>query len=143
MITLELYRDPSTDQGTKSGLYLDDDEVCSMLELPWLENERGISCIPPGRYEVAYMKESASGKYKDVYHVKDVPGRTGILIHMGNWAGDISLGLKSDTDGCLLPCMSFKTDDNGQLMGLDSKTALQTLHEVTGRKGFVLEVYGV
>lgn len=143
MITLELYRENSTDMGTKGELMHGDKEVCKMLELPWLENERSVSCIPPGRYEVDYLARSASGKYKDVYHVRSVPGRTGILIHKGNWAGNEALGFKTDSDGCLLPCMGFTVDDNRQAIGYDSKTALQSLHDITKRNGFILEIYGV
>ena len=129
--------------GTKSDVMHGDKEVCKMLELPWLENKRGISCIPPGRYEVDYLPRSARGKYKDVYHVRSVPGRSGILLHLGNWAGNEALGFKTDSDGCLLPCMGYTVDNKRQVIGYDSKTALQTLHDVTGRKNFILEIYGV
>jgi hypothetical protein len=143
VITLELYRENSKETGTKGTLMLGDKEICSMFELPWLENAKGKSCIPPGRYEVTYLKRSASGKYKDVYHVQNVPGRTGILIHLGNWAGDTDKGFKSDTDGCLLPASGFTVDENRQLMGYDSKSALQAIHDATKRDGFILEIYGL
>ncbi len=141
-LKLELYRENSKDDGTISALLNGDDEVCRLLELPWRENEQSISCIPPARYWVDYLAESASGHYKDVYHITGVPGRSGILIHKGNYAGDESLGFMSDSAGCLLPCVSIGKSFN-QTMGQDSKTALQRLHEVTGRKGFWLEVWGI
>jgi hypothetical protein len=150
MKTLELYRERTSDMGTKGELYNGDKLVCKMLELPWRDNAKNISCIPPGRYEVDYLPESASGRYNSVYLVNDamqlvqqVVSRDGILIHMGNWAGDEALGYKSNSDGCLLPCMGFTVDSDRQLMGYDSKTALQCIHEATNRQSFILQVWGV
>lgn len=31
-----------------------------------------------------------------------VEGRTSILIHSGNWAGDVSKGYKTNVEGCIL-----------------------------------------
>src|SRR3990167_3887920 len=47
--------------------------------------------IPAGTYQcVPY----SGTKYKNVYHVQDVPGRSAILIHWGN--------TEKDTEGCIL-----------------------------------------
>lgn len=150
MQTLELYREKSTDMGTKGDLYAGDKFICHTLEPPWRDNAKNVSCIPPGRYEVEYLRKSASGKYRDVYHIKDamahvsaIVSRDGVLVHMGNWAGDVSMGYKSDSEACVLPCMGFTVDDTRQVMGYDSKTALQAIHEAVGRDSFILEVYGV
>lgn len=64
------------------------------LEPPWRDNERDISCIPQGKYRLAPYN---SAKYPDVWEVKDVPGRTAILFHIGNYL--------KDTRGCILPGM--------------------------------------
>ena len=60
---------------------------CKTLELPWLENQRSISCIPTGTYECV---KRISDKYRLSYHVKSpgkdqVKGRDWILIHPGNY----------------------------------------------------------
>lgn len=73
--------------------------TCHCIELPWRNNQRRISCIPAGEYIVKIRK---SPKYGDIYHVKNVTGRSYILIHSGNYAGDVSKGLKSHSMGCLL-----------------------------------------
>lgn len=90
-------------------------------------NERGTDCIPAGTY-VCEVVESA--KFKAVggrgYHVTDVPGRTGILIHPGNWCGDKSKGLKSDVEGCILLGMSIGYMD-GQRAVTDSRAAVRAL----------------
>lgn len=65
---------------------------CFTLELPWRENQRRISCIPAGTYNVIKHK---SKKFGDSFWVLNVPGRSEILWHYGNY--------KNDTLGCILP----------------------------------------
>jgi hypothetical protein len=74
------------------------DLVCA--ELPWRDNRTSKSCIPPGTYACSI---ETSPTYGVCPHVHDVPGRTAILIHPGNWAGDVDAGLHSDSEGCILP----------------------------------------
>lgn len=86
------------DQGTE-GFLLTRGFHCRVLELPWRNNQKSISCIPAGEYYVVLRK---SPKYGRIYWVTKVPNRSWILKHSGNWAGDISLGFKSHTMGCIL-----------------------------------------
>jgi hypothetical protein len=73
------------------------------IEPPWRNNETNISCIPLGRYRANFMPRSSSGKYRNVWHIQDVPGRTGVLIHSGNTVahtlGCIILGTRSGVLG--------------------------------------------
>jgi hypothetical protein len=78
---------------------------CVCLELPWINNQHDISCIPSGTYPV--IKYSYEG-HPDVFWIQNVPNRQGIMIHIGNFAS----GMKVDTKGCLLPGMNF-VDING------------------------------
>lgn len=87
-----------SDQGTE-GLLLAGDFNCKTLELPWRDNQRQISCIPSGEYDVEMR---LSNKYGRIYWVRKVPNRTYILIHSGNYAGDKEQGLKSHVMGCIL-----------------------------------------
>lgn len=138
---LRLIRVLGDDEGTLGLglLYHGAQQVCLIGELPWRGNRPNLSCIPPGRYRVAYLARSASGKYRDVYHVLDVPGRSGILIHAGNLTGDRERGLRTDSYGCLLPGRRVGRL-GGQRAVLASRGAMQDLHAVTGRQGFTLEV---
>jgi len=86
------------DQGTR-GILFADSFSCHTLELPWRENQRNISCIPAGEYKVRLR---ISPKYGQVYHVKEVPNRSYILIHSGNVAGDTTLGYRTNVNGCIL-----------------------------------------
>lgn len=66
--------------------------ACWVLELPWLGNQRNISCIPEGEYStVHHTRPSGRG---EALLVENVPGRSGILFHAGN--------VPSDTRGCPL-----------------------------------------
>lgn len=62
------------------------------MELDWEENKFQNSCIPPGIYPV---EKRYSPKYGNHFHVKDVPNRDMILIHIGNYHSDLL--------GCIAP----------------------------------------
>lgn len=70
-------------------------EACS-AELAWRDNQRCISCIPAGTYKCV---RRYSEKYDEHWILEDVPGRSLILIHHGNYAGG---GNACDTKGCIL-----------------------------------------
>lgn len=63
------------------------DLVLNTLELPWRKNAVNISRIPPGIYDCGLAHHGRIA-------VKDVPGREGIQIHIGN--------KPSETHGCIL-----------------------------------------
>jgi hypothetical protein len=56
------------------------------LELPNRDNRRRISCIPEGEYIAVKHR---SPKYKKCFWIQDVPNRSEILIHKGNYYFDI------------------------------------------------------
>lgn len=145
MQTLILKRTTTSAAGTVGYLYRGRIPVCYTLELPWRDNAPGLSCIPEGGYRVEYLPRSASGKYHDVYHVTDVPGRSGILIHTGNFAGVRDMGMRCDVLGCILPGRRIgmlPVIGGQQLAVIDSRGALRDLHLVVGRQPFHLEVIG-
>lgn len=86
------------DQGTR-GILFADSFHCQTIELPWRDNKPNISCIPAGEYKVNIR---VSPKYGQVYHITEVPGRSYILIHAGNYAGDREKGFKTNVAGCVL-----------------------------------------
>ena len=57
------------------------------LELPWRQNQRGISCIPLGVYPLRRARYHA-GDY-DCWEICEVYGRDEIKIHVGNTIDDI------------------------------------------------------
>lgn len=94
---------------------------CKGIELPWINNERLLSCIPEGYYNVTKRN---SVRYDDHFHLLDVPARDLILIHHGNFAG----GRKVDTKGCILVGSSIK-DINGDNIP-DVTNSVKTMEEL-------------
>jgi len=98
------------------------------LENPWLDNRPWVSCIPADTYVV----EKYDGfKFKDVFKVRGVPNRSGILFHKGNYehqtTGCILLGLKS---GIL----------NDKPAVMHSGDAMDYFRKLMGRKAFTLTI---
>lgn len=118
-----LQRSPSTDEGTFGVLTLECGWTCHTLELPWRDNQRRLSSIPAGAYHAA---DHVSPRFGRTYWIREVPGRSEILIHAGNLAGDKSKGYRSDSDGCIL-VGSRRGVLQRQAAVLDSKTALREL----------------
>lgn len=77
-------------------LSTDDFPLCVTLELPWLNNTVGDSCIPVGTY---HCVPHDSPDHPNVWEVTNVPGRSEILIHNGNYL--------KDTEGCILVALQF------------------------------------
>jgi hypothetical protein len=106
-------------------------QILYLLENPWIDNEKRISAIPEGEYFCKYLRESPSGKWKDVYHVTRVPDRAAIYIHTGN---DVE-----DTAGCPLIGLSYGYA-NRRLRVLRSREGMKKLHRVVQRRPFLLTI---
>jgi hypothetical protein len=105
---------------------------CCTLELPWKNNERKVSCIPAGGYVVGFRKATPHFKYPH-YHVRDVEGRSGILIHRGNYTSDI--------EGCILVGTDWgDLNKDGKTDIKNSKIALDRLYEAIGEKEWLLSI---
>ena len=102
-INLLLIRDTFTEKSTIGELFLNGERMCDTLELPWMDNERRISCIPEGEYKVRLRtaRESASRDYLHLL-VQEVKDRQFILFHRGNSA--------SDSSGCILVGLGSQQD---------------------------------
>lgn len=94
-----IIRGPSTDEGTFGILSTDDGLLTvNTLELPWRDNAKGHSCIPTGVYKAIWHKSPSKGW---VYMLTGTEPRTDILVHAGNWAGDVDKGWQSQLLGCI------------------------------------------
>lgn len=113
---LTLRRVAQSSAGTFGVLLQNKTPLCLTCEDPWNDNKTGISCVPAGNYKcVPHMGE----KYKNVWRLEDVPGRSAILIHAGNTL--------EDTRGCILVGRSFAMFGNtpGVTNSKDALTYLQ------------------
>lgn len=125
---LELIRDRQDGQATLGRLFVDGRQLCFTLERPWLDNQRGVSCIPEGVYHGA-IQPSPHFK-RDLPELLDVPGRSQILIHVGNYV--------TDSQGCIL--VGLHRDDVNRTLS-NSRAAVElVLDALAGCDGFILEV---
>ena len=93
--------------GTNGDLYVDGVLRCHSIELPWVANEVGMSCIPEGTY---HLEKHVSEHLGNCLEVKNVPKRSAILIHPANNA-------KEELRGCIAPVTVL----TGEGLGLKSK----------------------
>lgn len=90
------------------------------LELPYRKNEKNISCIPTGYYEVI---KRVSEKYGECFQLQNVANRAGILIHTGNFY--------RDTKGCILLGSSVEfMNDYTKTHLLQSQQAMKKLNSL-------------
>lgn len=90
-------------KGTNGILSDGEQLVCSTIELPWKDNQRRISCIPEGKYELEKRYTAKRGWH---LKVKNVIGRSQILFHPANNA------LK-ELKGCIAPVMELTGPGKG------------------------------
>lgn len=126
---VSLVRLHERDGGTFGVLYLrgGNHRPVYTLELPWKDNARNVSRIPPGEYRCVPHGWSGGTKFKKTWRLEGVPGRTAILIHAGNTT--------QDTDGCILVGLGSMED-----MLLSSQDAMRYLREQIGENEFILDI---
>jgi hypothetical protein len=122
---IRLIRDDQDDVRTLGAMFDGEDRICETLELPWRDNQRGISCIPEGTYH-AVLEMSPKRRYK-VYWLTDVPGRIAVQIHVGNTTEDIR--------GCILLGM----ERHGDAL-FKSKPAFDMFMRRMGGNNFILTI---
>ena len=98
MTNVRLTRIAESDAGTE-GVLQAGEFICKTLELPWRGNVRARSCVPTGSY---LAKVVWSPRFGRVYGLFGTAPRSHILIHAGNYAGDIDKGLRTHVQGCIL-----------------------------------------
>ncbi len=142
LLTYTLKRWPSQDFGT-FGEWLDETNTQFMVcvERPWLNNQRNVSCIPPGpggditykcvRIQSAEQELETPGS-PDRFMITGVEGREDIEIHVGNFA--------RNSKGCICVGMSFGKLGLDQAV-LDSKDAFDMfMARMEGIDEFLLRI---
>ncbi len=129
--TLRLLRTSTGDDGTFGQLMAPADQdggevqIAHTAELPWRENLPFRSCVPAGTYLLARDFSPSKGRR---WHLLDVPERARCMIHVGNWAGDIEVGKRTDVTGCIAPGLELGVLDEQRCV-LNSKRALTRIEE--------------
>lgn len=117
------------DEGTLGSLWTEDGFQCFSLELPWRQNQNGISCIPAGSYQSWWgwspARKRMSYRLEKSKYVSCVPGRAGVLIHAGNFAGLKQDGWQQQVLGCILLGLTV-----GRIMNKHGVRQLAVLHSM-------------
>lgn len=125
-----LKREKSSKNQTLGFIQLENNKFHT-LELPDLNNLPNISCIPKGRYKVKWTFSPRFMKY--TYEIQDVPGRSGIRIHVANHYYQLN--------GCIaLGKGLLDINKDGTIDVTESKKAIQEFEDLMGRKEFILEI---
>lgn len=98
------------------------------LENPWIGNQPWVSCITKGMYDCQYHN---SPKYGKVFKVLDVPDRTDILFHPGNY--------ERNTKGCILLGMG-SSPMKGEPAIQNSRKAVEYFEYLIDGDKFVLNI---
>jgi len=102
---------------------------CFTLELPDKGNQKKISNIPVGRYNV---EKRVSQKYGYHFHILDVPNRDYILIHQGNYYTQI--------EGCVLVGDNLTDINKDNILDVTNSVAtMKKLNDLLPNK-FTLEI---
>lgn len=101
---------------THGKLYFGGKQICHTIELPWRVNQRFVSCIPEGKYELG---KRFSGRFGWHIEIRDVPGRNLILFHPANHA-------EEELKGCIAPVSEI----TGCGKGLKSRHAFEKLKAI-------------
>ena len=102
---------------------------CKTLELPWLQNQRDISCIPTGIYKCQKIQSPNLGHCIEIL---DVPNRELVRIHKGNFTSQIL--------GCILVGeMLVDFDGDGVTDVTNSKQTLKHIMSIVSDE-FMMEI---
>lgn len=106
-----------------------------MIAPAWKDNKRNISCIPQGLYNVT---RGNTKDHIDVFKILNVPDRTGVLIHPGNYASNVTINgvVHLDSKGCYMPGFDY---DKEMPMIKSSVKAMNYLRDNI-KENFALEV---
>lgn len=126
---MRLYQQPTDSEFPKQTLgelYVMDKTrliyMCKVLELPWMNNARRISCVPAGKYMLNSRYTKRHGKH---WILNDVPNRSFILIHAGNYY--------THTLGCILVGSHFRDiNKNGLCDVVNSNRTMDELRAILG-----------
>jgi hypothetical protein len=101
-----------------SGKILD---TFATLELPWIDNQPRISCIPEGQYPVV-LEYSPKFESK-LWELYQVPNRSEVKIHAANYTHEI--------EGCIALGLSHKDINKDGIMDVvSSKKAMNNFHNL-------------
>ena len=137
MIEVYLHRAKPDDEGTLGIFKVPELAfLCYAIELPDRQNERNYSFVNAGRYLCKWVQ---STKYGNVPLLYETEGRSGILLHSGNYAGDARKGFITHSQGCILLGEKAAVM-NGQTAVLNSKSTILAFDRLLNKQDFYINI---
>ena len=112
------------------------------VECPWKANKVSISCVPDGVYSLikrpsGVVTRTSGEQYTEGWEVTEVPNRTYIMIHPGNWPHNF--------EGCIGVGSSFRilNDRNNVARNAvtDSQnTFVKVMEDLNQKKEWILSI---
>ena len=96
-----------------------------LLELGWRNNQRNISCVPAGKYD---LRLEFSPKFnRDLWEAYGIPNRSECKFHQANFARQLN--------GCFAPGEArFDIDRDGEKDMINSRSALEEFMDAIGQE---------
>lgn len=133
MPIVELVRLEEAFQGTFGILRINKKVFCCTLERKDMENTVNISSIPAQQY---LCRKTYSDKFNyTTFRVMNVPGRTGILFHHGNY--------EKDTEGCILLGRNIGENNHGRMVADSFNTFNRFMNHMKNEDTFHLSIFEV
>lgn len=108
-------------------------EVFYTIEKPWQQNQQNVSCIPEGFYTFKpHGWRGENVRFERVWEIENVPNRSAILLHVGNYVQDVI--------GCVAIGMDINTGSN---MVMNSNKAISRLRSLIGAQGGIIEIKSI
>jgi hypothetical protein len=90
-------------QGTPCKVTIEgSDWSCFALCLPDRNNAPDLGRIPFNAYPATVVDTNNPNLCPQAYELQNTNPRSHILLHNGNYAGDVTMGYKSDVEGCFV-----------------------------------------
>lgn len=123
----------SSDRNSTYGVLIDNTIPFAVtLEPSWNNNKSYESCIPAGIYS---CKRIISTKFGNTFAITNVPDRTNIRFHKGNF--------QSDTEGCILIAEQFEQLGDKTAILQSKKGFDEFMDKLIGVNGFSLVIISV
>lgn len=124
----------TTPNSTLSLVFMDNKTFCFSIEDGYREQKvPGETRIPGGRYQVVrrttgkiFEQYKKQFKHEFSLEIKDVPGFTDVLIHIGN--------TRQDTAGCILVNRGASLQPDGDMVGIDSTSVYKQLYTLVKKE---------
>ena len=127
---MRLIRLHCDDYATLGVILTPDYPAAYTMELPWRNNQAGISCLPTGCYQCVRVNHHIFGVTFQI--LENIPHRDGFYFHRGN--------KPTDSKGCILIGRYFRDENNAVELRESRNGFNDFMIALDGVDNFMLEI---